>query len=114
MNYRFIFTAWFDRDLKLLGKHNSGLRSDLETFLREFDPIVHPVIPGSGGARKARMQAKGRGKRGGYRVVYYFFDGDTVWLITMYDKVRKEDLAPTEAKEINRLIDEIKKRGSSS
>lgn len=110
MKYRFIFTAGFDRDLKLLGKHNPNLRSEVETFLHGFDPGIHPLIPGTGGARKARMAARGRGKRGGYRVVYYFFVEHTVWLITIYDKVNKENLSPTEEREIHRLIQEIKKR----
>ena len=61
MKYRFIFTAGFDRDLKLLGKHNPNLRSEVETFLHGFDPGIHPLIPGTGGARKARMAARGRG-----------------------------------------------------
>ncbi|HZW80292.1 MAG TPA: hypothetical protein VFF50_07470, partial [Candidatus Deferrimicrobiaceae bacterium] len=35
------------------------------------DPDAGPVIPGSGGVRKLRWAAQGRGKRGGYRVIYY-------------------------------------------
>jgi len=35
-----------------------------------MDPDAGPVIPGSGGVRKLRWAAPGRGKRGGYRVVY--------------------------------------------
>lgn len=35
------------------------------------DPEAGPVIPGSGGVRKLRWGAPGRGKRGGYRVIYY-------------------------------------------
>ena len=34
-------------------------------------PEAGPVIPGSGGVRKLRWGAPGRGKRGGYRVIYY-------------------------------------------
>jgi len=33
------------------------------------DPEAGPVIPGSGGVRKFRWAAPGRGKRGGYRVI---------------------------------------------
>jgi mRNA-degrading endonuclease RelE of RelBE toxin-antitoxin system len=35
------------------------------------DPNAGPVIPGSGGVRKIRWAAQGRGKRGGYRVIYH-------------------------------------------
>lgn len=107
MTYRFIFTAWFDRNLKSLRKHNPSLRGDFESFLQTFNAEAHPVIPRTGGARKARMPAKGRGKSGGYRVVYYFVLENTVWFITIYDKVQKENLSPDEEKIIRGLIQKI-------
>ncbi|MFZ5910483.1 MAG: type II toxin-antitoxin system RelE/ParE family toxin [Chloroflexota bacterium] len=108
MAYRFIFTAWFDKNLKSLRKHNPNLRSDFESFLEAFDAEAHPIIPGTGGARKARMSAKGGGKRGGYRVVYYLVLENTVWLLTIYDKVQKENLTPDEEKTIQQLIQKIR------
>jgi mRNA-degrading endonuclease RelE of RelBE toxin-antitoxin system len=108
MSYRFIFTASFDRDLKSLRKHNPSLRGDFESFIKTFDAKAHPIIPGANGARKARMPAKGRGKRGGYRMIYYLVKGNTVWLLTIYDKVQKEDLSPTEEKIISQTIQKIK------
>ena len=110
MAYRFVFTAWFDRNLKSLRKHNPSLRSDFESFLQSFDAEAHPIIPRTGGARKARMSAKGRGKRGGYRVVYYLVLENVVWLLTIYDKVQKENLSPEEEKIIQGLIQKM--RGS--
>jgi mRNA-degrading endonuclease RelE of RelBE toxin-antitoxin system len=35
------------------------------------NPETGDIIPGSGGLRKVRWRAQGRGKRGGYRVIYY-------------------------------------------
>ena len=35
------------------------------------NPELGPVIAGTGGVRKLRWAAPGRGKRGGYRVIYY-------------------------------------------
>ena len=35
------------------------------------NPEAGNVIPGSGGVRKLRWRAAGRGKRGGYRVIYF-------------------------------------------
>jgi len=34
-------------------------------------PEDHPVIPGAGGFRKARWARRGKGKSGGYRVIYF-------------------------------------------
>lgn len=110
MRYRFVFTEWFDKNLKSLRKRNPNLRSDFESFLETLDAEANPVISGTGGARKARMKASGRGKRGGYRVVYYLFIKDTIWLITVYDKVRKEDLSPDEKKRVLSLVREIQER----
>jgi len=36
-------------------------------------PDAGKVMPGSGGLRKVRWAAEGRGKRGGIRVIYYWF-----------------------------------------
>lgn len=108
MKYRLIFTAQFDRDLKLLRKHNPNLRKDFEAFIKTFDAEAYPIIPGTNGARKARMPAKGRGKRGGYRVIYYLVTGNTAWLITIYDKVQKEDLSPAEERIIGQVVQKIK------
>ena len=55
------------------------------------------------------MKAIRRGKRGGYRVVYYLVEGDTVWLITIYDKVHKENLSPAEEEHIRQLIEAIRR-----
>lgn len=35
------------------------------------DPEAGVVVKGSGGVRKIRWAAQGRGKRGGYRVIYF-------------------------------------------
>lgn len=108
IRYRFIFTDWFNRNLKLLRKRNPNLRTDFESFLDTFEAEAHPIIPSTGGARKARMKAKGKGKRGGYRVIYYLVVEETVWLITIYDKVQKEDLSPAEKTRVLKLVQLIK------
>jgi hypothetical protein len=62
-----------------------------------LSPDVGDVIPGTGGFRKIRWADKGRGKgrRGGLRVIYYHFAADDqIWLMTLYGKDEAADLTP--------------------
>ncbi|MBV8165173.1 MAG: addiction module toxin RelE, partial [Alphaproteobacteria bacterium] len=47
-------------------------RAQLIDFLAN-NPLAGDVIEGTGGVRKVRFAAKGRGKSGGVRVIYYFY-----------------------------------------
>jgi len=56
-------------------------------------PQAGDVIPGSGGVRKLRWRASGRGKRGGYRVIYYLkLEHGVIWMLTMYPKSVADDI----------------------
>jgi mRNA-degrading endonuclease RelE of RelBE toxin-antitoxin system len=46
-------------------------RIELVSFLAA-NPEAGDVMPETGGARKLRWKAQGRGKRGGVRVIYYY------------------------------------------
>lgn len=51
------------------------------------NPELGPVIAGTGEVRKMRWAAPGRGKRGGYRVIYYVRrPKGIIWMLTMYPK----------------------------
>jgi mRNA-degrading endonuclease RelE of RelBE toxin-antitoxin system len=52
-------------------------------------PAAGVVIRGTGGVRKIRWRAAGRGKRGGVRVIYYYHsDRIPLFLLTAYSKSR--------------------------
>jgi len=56
-------------------------------------------IPGTGGLRKLRYAIGGRGKSGGVRVIYYFFDEvNPVLALFLYAKNERENLTPAEKK----------------
>jgi hypothetical protein len=57
------------------------------------DPAGGVVIPGTGGLRKLRIALKGRGKRGGGRVVYWYHsEGNPAALLTVFAKGDASDL----------------------
>ena len=68
-------------------------------------PEAGAVIPGSGGVRKLRWAAKGRGKRGGLRVIYYWRnrEGEIV-LLTLYAKNEAENIPLSVLRELRKEI----------
>jgi hypothetical protein len=65
------------------------------------NPFSGNEIPGTGGVRKLRFAAKGKGKRGGSRVIYFVFDEDNpIYLLACYGKNEKGDLTPDEKKAV--------------
>ncbi len=71
-------------------------------------PDAGDVMPGTGGFRKLRWgdRRRGKGKRGGLRVIYYHLEADDqIWLITLYDKGEMADLSPAEKRLLKTAID---------
>jgi hypothetical protein len=67
------------------------------------------VIPGSGGARKLRWAAKGKGKRGRARIIYlYIVIAARVYLIRCYAKNVKTDLTADEKKQLRQIAAYLK------
>ena len=68
-------------------------------------PDAAPVIRGTGGIRKLRWAAAGRGKRGGIRTIYFHAAGPgAIYLPTAYSKAQREDLTPADVKALSRLV----------
>jgi hypothetical protein len=66
--------------------------ADLITCLATF-PRAGAEIVGTGGVRKLRFSAKGRGKSGGVRVIYYFYDEEMpVYALLVYGKNERANL----------------------
>ncbi|MBI3793518.1 MAG: type II toxin-antitoxin system RelE/ParE family toxin [Nitrospinae bacterium] len=59
-----------------------------------MNPEAGVVVPASGGCRKLRWRGRGRGKRGGYRVIYFYRSRpEQIWLLTMYAKNETENIS---------------------
>ena len=71
-----------------------------------LNPSMGDVIEGTGGIRKIRIAAKGHGKRGGARVIYYHFVSDAVIaLLMIYPKNEQQDLTADERRALKAVIE---------
>jgi hypothetical protein len=101
----FIETPAFTRHLP------SYLTDDEYRRLQETlvaNPEAGAVMPGTGGFRKMRWAAprRGKGTRGGLRIIYYYFPDDAqLWLMTLYGKDEVRDLTPAEKRALKAAID---------
>lgn len=85
---------------------------DDEAYRRLQETLMaHPeageLMPGTGGFRKLRWEdrRRGKGKRGGLRVIYYYLVSDhQIWLFTIYDKDEIEDMTPGEKRALKQAI----------
>ncbi|WP_426178087.1 toxin [Massilia sp. TWR1-2-2] len=70
-------------------------------------PEARDVIAGTGGLRKLRYadRSRGKGKRGGLRVIYYWrVAAEQFWLFTLYDKDEAADLSTAERKALSAML----------
>ena len=77
-------------------------------LLLTVDPERGDLMPGTGGFRKLRWAdpERGKGRRGGLRIIYYFFSTDQqIWLMTLYDKNEAADLTLKEKKMLKNAIE---------
>ncbi len=70
------------------------------------NPEAGDLIPGSGGCRKVRWSASGRGKRGGARVIYFLHAEHTIWLLIAYAKAQYDNLPTAFLAELKKEIED--------
>ena len=73
------------------------------------NPEAGDVIQGTGGIRKVRVAASGRGKQGGARVIYYYHSAAVpLYALAVYAKNEKSDLTADEKKALAALARSFK------
>ena len=81
------------------------------------DPGAGDLIRDTGGLRKIRFAdaRRGKGKRGGLRVIYYWWVLESqCWLFTIYDKDQADDLTAKQRSVLAQLLErETKARRTS-
>jgi mRNA-degrading endonuclease RelE of RelBE toxin-antitoxin system len=70
------------------------------------NPLTGDVIQGSGGLRKIRVATKGKGKRSGSRVIYYYYNRfSRFYLLTIYAKNEMSDLTTTQKNQLKTFLE---------
>ncbi len=111
MNYRIIATKNFEKEVKRLVKKFPSLKSDLEILEKRLceNPFIGDPIGKKAYKIRLAVKSKGKGKRGGMRIITYIeldlliIDLTNVYLLTIYDKSESETITNAE---LRRLIDE--------
>jgi mRNA-degrading endonuclease RelE of RelBE toxin-antitoxin system len=100
----FVETPVFTRTVTALLDEEQYRALQLALALR---PEQGDLIRGSGGLRNLRWRLKGRGKRGGVRVIYYWDAAtETFYMLYAYTKQEQGDLTPQQVKVLRRLVQE--------
>ncbi|MNZ71529.1 Toxin HigB-2 [compost metagenome] len=99
----FIETSVFTRQINELVDDETY--RELQQLLMA-NPKAGDLIQGTGGLRKIRIAAKGHGKRGGARVIYYHFvSASQIAFLLAYPKGEQEDLTSDQKKALRQVVE---------
>ena len=110
MSYNIVLTRSFKHSVKRLQKRFRHVKGDVRVAIQVLlqTPRFGVVIPGGSGVRKLRVRNTdlGKGKRGGYRLLYCVEDQpvSTIYLLLLYAKSDREDITRQGLKQ---LLDEL-------
>lgn len=98
-----IETSVFTRQIQQLMTDDQYHRLQTVLLIR---PDLGAIVPGSGGLRKLRWAASGRGKRGGARLIYYWaVRQEQILLLFIYPKNVQDDLTPGQLRALRMIVE---------
>lgn len=94
---------------RALGLLSAEEKASIINYLA-FHPQAGDLMQGTGGIRKLRWSAQGKGKSGGVRVVYYYHNGTMpLFLLTVFGKGEKANLSKSERNELAKFTALLRK-----
>ncbi len=99
------YTPEFKRNLRQLARKYRRIKADIQPVLDALEQGQTPgdQIPGvpyTVFKVRTRNSDSGKGKSGGYRVIYQQTAEGTIVLVTIYSKTEQEDIAPQDIRQI--------------
>ena len=98
-------------ELPAFDRYRAHYLTDEAFVMMQLEMMANPemgdVIEDTGGLRKLRQPdpKRGKGKRGGLRVIYYWWEsGRQFWLFTLYNKDEVSDLTAQERKSFKGML----------
>jgi mRNA-degrading endonuclease RelE of RelBE toxin-antitoxin system len=108
MSYKVSTIAHFEKEAKRLKKKFSSLNAEISELIDKLEenPFLGTPLPDGFYKIRLSVQSKGKGKRGGARVVTHVkVIAETVYLVSIYDKSEQSNISDSELK---KLFKEIK------
>ncbi len=99
MSFKIDITKRFAKELKYLNKKYSSISNDFSELIDLLEENPFQGKPIGKGFYKIRfsISSKGKGKRGGVRIITYLkIVDEVVYLTTIYDKSEKENISQKE------------------
>ena len=103
LNCELITHDRFKREAKRLCKKYASLEDEVKALGEELrtNPTMGTPIGHSCYKIRLGIKSKGKGKSGGARVItYYYIHGNTVYLLSIYDKAEQENISEEKIAEL--------------
>ena len=107
MSFSIQLTSRFEKEAKKLFKKYPSLKNEIIDLRNELKENPETGSPIGHNCYKIRIaiSSKGKGKRGGARVItYLYIKGKTIYLLSLFDKSEKETISDKELIEILKEI----------
>lgn len=107
MSYKVSTIANFRKEAKKLINKYPSLKTELKELGDQLSNDPQKGIPLGNKCFKIRLSvaSKGKGKSGGARLITHFYvDEDTVFLLSIYDKSKKDSISDSEIKALLKFI----------
>ena len=107
MSYSVVTIPPFDRQLKRLAKKFPSLKNILAEIGRQLaeNPLMGKPIGHDCYKIRIAISSKGKGKRGGARIVtYVYVAGNTLYMLAIYDKSEQDNISDKELNDLLKVI----------